>query len=386
MCEQKIPSHHPHKVTHLYSYHKEHGQLIPFANYLLPVWFKGITEEHLAVRNSAGVFDVSHMGRFIIRGREAIKFLDYLLPTALAKIYDGRCFYSVMCNEKGGILDDLVTLRIKEDEFIMVVNAINREKDFNWLSKVSVNFDVDIIDITDESALIALQGPQAPIILQKIVDVNLSNVKRYHHTSAKIDGISVQISRTGYTGEDGFEILIPQCPVDEPIKAEKIWNMILEVGKDVNILPCGLGARDTLRLEAGMILYGQDVDENTTPLEARLDWLIPTDKISDYVGKHAILEQRRKGVEKIRVGFVMKERGIPRNGYEILSDGKVVGRVTSGTFSPILRKGIGMGYISKSLDRVGGVLQISIRGALNDAIITTFPFYDTEKYGWNRKR
>ncbi|MEM2750104.1 MAG: glycine cleavage system aminomethyltransferase GcvT [Nitrososphaerales archaeon] len=380
MTKSKTP-----KITPLYSYHKEYGYIISFANYLLPLWFKGIVEEHLAVRNSAGLFDVSHMGRFIIKGREAINFLDYTLPTNLKKTYDGRCFYSIMCNEKGGIIDDLVTMRVKDDEFIMVVNAINREKDFEWLSKNSMNFSVDLIDITDESALIALQGPLAPMILQKMVDINLSNIKRYHHASAKINGINVQISRTGYTGEDGFEILISSCSINESMKAEKIWDMILTIGKDVNLLPCGLGARDTLRLEAGMVLYGQDIDENTTPLEAKLDWLIPMDKVNDYVGKRAILEQMKKGVEKVRIGFVMKEKGIPRTGYEILIDNKVVGKVTSGTFSPILKKGIGMGYIPKDLEQLGKELSISIRGVLSNAIITKPPFYDTEKYGLNRK-
>ncbi|MEM2633842.1 MAG: glycine cleavage system aminomethyltransferase GcvT, partial [Nitrososphaerales archaeon] len=292
--------------------------------------------------------------------------------------------YTVMLNENGGIVDDLFSYTFSDEEILLVVNAANIEKDFNHIKKYLWE-GLELINESDEVVEFAVQGPKAEELLQNFTSYDLKNIKYFNFDIIEIFGEKLLISRTGYTGEDGFEILISSCSINESMKAEKIWDMILTIGKNVNLLPCGLGARDTLRLEAGMVLYGQDIDENTTPLEAKLDWLIPMDKVNDYVGKRAILEQMKKGVEKVRIGFVMKEKGIPRTGYEILIDNKVVGKVTSGTFSPILKKGIGMGYIPKDLEQLGKELSISIRGVLSNAIITKPPFYDTEKYGLNRK-
>jgi len=372
------------KRSHLYNFHKRFGNLIEFAGYDLPIWFKGIREEHMAVREAAGLFDISHMGRFMIEGVDTSRFLDYMIPSNLEKIAVGRAFYSVLCNESGGIVDDLVTLKFDEQHYIMVVNAANIEKDFLWLKRFSKNFQVEVKDASKSIALLSLQGPKAQKIIERQFEGDLSNVRRFSHIRGRLGDIEVILSRTGYTGEDGFEVFVLNSPLQDPVKAEKIWNLLLSSGSQEGILPCGLGARDTLRLEAGMCLYGHDIDETITPLEARLSWLIYFDK-GDFVGKMSLMKQKEDGVKRVRTGFMMKSGGIPRAGYEIAVDGRIIGRVTNGTYSPLLKVGIAMGYVEKDFAAPGGEVKIMIRGSPMDAFIKTPPFYDESRYGWKRK-
>jgi aminomethyltransferase len=371
------------KVTQLYSYHKENAKIVEFAGFVMPLWYKGIQDEHMAVRERVGIFDVSHMGRYKIEGKEAMKFMNYLLPSNMERLKVSRCSYATILNERGGIIDDEVTSKLSETNFLMVANAATREKDWEWVQKQAKNFDVEVKNISDESAMFALQGPFAHKTLQKLVDINLAEVKRFANRITKIKGNDVLISRTGYTGEDGFEIIVFDATSDEPKKAEDVWFALLEAGKEFGIMPCGLGARDTLRLEAGMCLYGNDIDEDTTPLEANLSWFIDFNK--DFIGKDALVKQKEEGIKKIRVGIMMKSKAIPRAGYKVIKDGKEIGKVTSGTFSPLLKIGIAMGYVAVEFSEEGTEVSIEIRGKEELAFIKSMPFYDTTKYGFRRK-
>ena len=373
------------RASHLHQFHKENGRMTEFSGFDMPLWYKGIVDEHLAVRNSAGLFDVSHMGRIMISGAEATKFLSYLLPTDSSKIRDNHAFYSVMCNENGGILDDIITNKYSSDKYLMVVNAGNREKDLAWINKVAGKFDVVIEDISDTSALISLQGPKSSVVLKEIVDTQLSQLKRFAFVECNVSGENCIVSRTGYTGEDGFEIAVLDTTIDSPQKAFKIWSELLEVGKEFGVLPCGLGARDTLRLEAGMCLYGNDISELTSPVEAGLEFVIHSDDNRQFIGKDVIQTQMRNGTERKRVAFYMLEAGVPRHGYSILFSGKKIGTVTSGTFSPILKSGIGMGYVPTPISEIGNDLSLEIRDTEKTGRIIRTPFYDTSKFGYKRK-
>jgi aminomethyltransferase len=372
------------RKSHLYQYHKENGKLTEFSGFDMPLWYRGIVEEHMAVRNSAGLFDVSHMGRVWITGIDATNFLSHLLPTNPAKIKDGRAFYSTICNESGGIVDDVITNRFASDRYLMIINAGNRAKDLSWLKSQSSSFDVSIDEISNNSALVALQGPFASQILQELTSIDLSTVRRFAFTEGKVAQENCLISRTGYTGEDGFEITIFDSPVDNPDRALKIWNEILSVGKDRGLLPCGLGARDSLRLEAGMCLYGQDIDEKTTPVEAALEFVL--DDSHDYVGKATIAGQQKAGTERKRVCFLMVDSAIPRHGFQVTFSSTDVGTVTSGSFSPVLKKGIGMAYVKSPLSEVGQAMTIDVRGSVKAARVTSAPFYDVSQYGFKRKK
>jgi aminomethyltransferase len=352
----------------------------------MPLWYSGIIEEHNAVRNAAGLFDVSHMGRFSIRGAQASSFLNFVLPTDSKKVKENRAFYSALCNERGGIIDDTVTNKLSDNEYLMVVNAGNREKDWNWLEKYSSKFSIELKDLSANIALIAFQGPLSQALLQKFCDIDLSSLKRFALAYCNIEGINCVVSRTGYTGEDGFEIAVLDSPLDEPTKALKIWNDILELGKDKGVLPCGLGARDSLRLEAGMCLYGNDIDETTTPVEADLQFIVSSEKSEDFLGKEVIFSQLKNGIKRKRVAFSMETGGIPRHGYEIKFASSTIGIVTSGTFSPTLKKGIGMGYVSPELSEKGQTVSIQIRNAEQPATIVATPFYDQTKYGYKRSK
>lgn len=373
------------KKTHLYRFHKEGGKLIEFSGFEMPLWYKGIVEEHGAVRNSVGIFDVSHMGRLLIEGRDATKFLDFILPTNVEKMKDSRAFYSAICNERGGIIDDSVTNRFSSSKYMMVVNAANIEKDLRWLESHASGFEVSISNSSENSALIAIQGPLARATLQKICDVDLGSMKRFAFSTAKVAGVECIVSRTGYTGEDGFEITVLDTPLDSPAKAERVWESLLEAGKEYSIQPCGLGARDLLRLEAGMCLYGQDLNDDITPIEASLSSIVSQEKSVEYVGRKVIDEQIRNGTSRIRVGFVMTEDGIPRHEFDVVLGGVKVGVVTSGSFSPILKKGIGMAYVPRALSEIGQKFMIKIRNLEREAQVTRMPFYDTSKYGITRK-
>src|SRR5579885_2712948 len=351
------------KKTHLYRFHKG-GKLIEFSGFEMPLWYKGIVEEHGAVRNSVGIFDVSHMGRLLIEGRDATKFLDFILPTNVEKMKDSRAFYSAICNERGGIIDDSVTNRFSSSKYMMVVNAANIEKDLRWLDSHASGFEVSISNSSENSALIAIQGPLARATLQKICDVDLGSMKRFAFSNAKVAGVECIVSRTGYTGEDGFEITVLDTPLDSPAKAERVWESLLE---------------------AGMCLYGQDLNDDITPIEASLSSIVSQEKSVEYVGRKVIDEQIRNGTSRIRVGFVMTEDGIPRHEFDVVLGGVKVGVVTSGSFSPILKKGIGMAYVPRALSEIGQKFMIRIRNLEREAQVTRMPFYDTSKYGITRK-
>ena len=353
--------------------------MIEFAGFSLPLYYSSIIAEHLAVRESVGVFDVSHMGRFQVNGKDATTLLERLVPSDIAGLKEGRAKYTVFCNEGGGIVDDIIILKITSEQYVIVVNAANREKDLNWMLKHSRGLDVQIDDLTDNTALISVQGPRAAEIIRKLSDLNVEQTQRFSHTAAEVVGYKTIVSRTGYTGEDGFEIFLPECSVDEPNKALEVWNEIVKSGAQ----PCGLGARDTLRLEAGMCLYGQDIDDGTTPIEAALAWLVKREKVG-YIGYEVISQQMQKGVSRVRVGFVLSE-GIARAGHQLIYQDKKVGVVTSGTYSPILKKGIGMGYVDVRCAEPETNLLIDIRGRLCRAVIKKPPLYDTTKYGWSRR-
>jgi len=351
----------------------------------MPLWYKGITPEHLAVRNSVGVFDISHMGRVIIKGVDAESFLNNVITNDVSALSPNSAQYSVMCNENGGIIDDFVVYRLEKEKFMMVSNATNREKDYDWLVKNAKDFNVKIEDVSDNVAMFAVQGPNAEETLQRMSTEELGKIERFKCGSSRLADIEVFLSRTGYTGEDGFEIFVWNASLAKPENVMKLWDAILEAGKPFRIESCGLGARDTLRLEAGLCLYGNDIDENTTPLEARLSFVVKFQK-DDFVGKEALLKQKNEGLKRKRVGIRMIGRSIPRRDFEIYdSKGEKIGYVTSGTFSPLLRCGIAMAYVQALQSQEGNMVNVKIRNKLSKGEIVSFPSYDIEKYGYKRK-
>jgi len=354
-----------------------------FAGFEMPLWYKGIIPEHMAVRNAVGIFDVSHMGRVIIEGKDAEKFVNYIVTNDIKEADILGAKYTVMCNENGGIIDDAIVYKLAEDKFLQVFNAANREKDYNWLIKHSKNFEVKIIDLSDEIAMLAIQGPKAVELLNEISIEKLDNLRRFSCKWTEIEEVKVLAARTGYTGEDGFELYLWNTPLENPKNAFKVWSKILEVGKKYGIEACGLGARDSLRLEAGLCLYGNDIDEKTTPLEARLSFVVKFDK-GDFIGRESLLKQKAEGVKRVRVGIKMIERGIPRKGYKVYINNELIGVVTSGGFSPLLKCGIAMAYIKKDFANVGEELYVNIRGKRVKGEIVKFPFYDPTKYGYGR--
>ena len=324
------------------------------------------------------------MGRCTVKGRDSAGFLDYLLTRAISPMKITQGHYSVMCNERGGIIDDLTAFRLAEDYFFIVYNAGNREKDYEWIRSHAEDFNVETKDVSDEVVMLAVQGPKAIATLQSICKSDLSKIRRYWCQWATLKGFEVLLTRSGFTGEDGFEIYLWDTPLDKPERAEKFWLAIFEAGKAYNIKPCGLGARDTLRLEAGMCLYDNDIDENITPLEAGLGFTVRFDK-DDFIGKDALLQQKAEGLKRARIGLRLLERGIPRHGNDIFVEGQRRGQLTSGTFSPLLKCGIGMGYISPEYAAEGTRVNVTIREKLVSAEIVRMPFYDTTRYGRRRK-
>lgn len=361
------------------------AKLTVFAGFEMPLWYKGVIPEHLTVRNSVGIFDISHMGRVIIKGADSEHFLNYVITNDVSRLSPNSAQYSVMCKENGGIIDDFVIYRLEEEKFMMVSNATNREKDYNWLVTNAKGFNVKIEEISDDVAMFAVQGPNAEKTLQKISTEDLSKIERFKCAHSRLANVDVFLSRTGYTGEDGFEVFIWEASLANSDNAVKLWNAILEAGKTFGIEPCGLGARDTLRLEAGMCLYGNDIDENTTPLEAALGFVVKFQK-ENFVGKEALLKQKNEGIKRKRVGIRIIEQGIPRPSYEIYSDkGENIGHITSGTFSPLLKCGVGMAYIQTSQAQEGNIINVKIRDKLAKGKIVPFPFYEVENYGYKRK-
>lgn len=372
------------KKTHLYEYHAKHGNVVDFGGFAMPVWYQGIQIEHNAVREACGIFDTSHMGRTWAEGPDVERFLNYVVTNDVSRLDVNGGLYTVMCNPQGGIVDDLITYKVSPERFLVVYNASNREKDFKWLKKNSKDFDLKLSDFSDKIAMIAVQGPKAEEMLQKMTEEDLSKVGRFEIADLTISGYKVMAARTGYTGEDGFEIFVLDCPVNQPEKALKIWNDLIENGA----VPCGLGARDSLRLEAGLWLYGNDIDETTNPLEAGLRWTVKLKKEGYFIGQRAIQMMRDEGIPRTLIGIKLDERGIPRHGYEVLNVNEdVIGEVTSGGFSPTLNIGIAMAYVPPEYKEIGTDLLIRIRKNLaKGKVVKHRPFYDETKYGWKRDK
>jgi aminomethyltransferase len=358
--------------------------MVSFADFDMPLWYKGIIPEHLAVRNNVGVFDVTHMGRSLISGPGAEKFLNYVTTNNVASLTPLSAQYSTMCNERGGIKDDFVISRLEQEKFLMVCNAANREKDYLWLINNAKELGVRIEGVSDNIALFAVQGPRTEKTLQRISSENLSLIGRFKCGWTKLGDVNAFVSRTGYTGEDGFEVFVWDSPLEKPDNAVKVWNAILEAGREFGIEPCGLGARDSLRLEAGMCLYGNDIDESTTPFEAAIGFVVKLEK-EDFIGKDALMSQKTEGVKRKRVGISMLEPGIPRPHFEVFKDQVKIGSTTSGTFSPLLNRGVAMAYVTSESASAGQRVKVKIRRRLAEGEIVKFPFYDSTRYGYGRK-
>ncbi|MBR7554197.1 glycine cleavage system aminomethyltransferase GcvT [Allobacillus sp. GCM10007491] len=360
------------KQTPLYSVYKEYGgKTIDFGGWALPVQFAGIKEEHHTTREKAGLFDVSHMGEIAVKGENSESFLQKMVTNNVSKIKIGQAQYTFMCNEHGGVIDDFLIYKLDENDYLLVVNAANTEKDFNWLKRHQTN-GVDVEDVSPQYAQLALQGPKAEQILQKLTDSNLKEIKFFRFdASVEFHGIEGKaiVSRTGYTGEDGFEIYLQSSSV------AALWKAILEAGEEEGIQPVGLGARDTLRFEAGLALYGQDLSEEITPIEAGLGFAVKIDKEADFIGKEALTEQKTNGSSRKLVGFEMLDKGIPRHGYEVLKNENVIGHVTSGTQSPTLGKNLGTALIPSDLANEGEEIDIQVRKKTLKAKIIPTPFY-----------
>jgi aminomethyltransferase len=356
------------KRTPFYDIHVALGaKIVPFAGYEMPVQYSGITEEHMAVRQAAGMFDVSHMGEFILKGPHALDLVQKVTSNDASLLTDGKVQYSCMPNDTGGIVDDLLVYRLDAETYMLVVNASNMEKDWNWISKHN-EWGVEMKDISDRTALLAVQGPYAARLLQSLTSEDLSSISYYTFRRGVFAGVSnVIISATGYTGAGGFELYF-----DEQ-HAAAVWNAIMDAGKPFGLMPAGLGCRDTLRLEMGFCLYGNDIDDTTSPIEAGLGWITKFTK--DFVNRAAIEEQKKNGPSRKLVGFRMLERGIPRHDYPIVdAGGRVIGKVSSGTQSPSLKEAIGMGYVETAHSKTGSEIFIDIRGKAIKAEVVKIPF------------
>jgi aminomethyltransferase len=371
--------------TQLYEAYSGTATLTAFAGFEMPLYYKGITPEHLAVRNSVGIFDISHMGRAIITGRDAERYLNYVITNDVSKLSPNSAQYSVMCTPNGGVIDDFVVYRLETERFLMVYNASNRHKDYNWLQTNVKGFDVKVEEISNDVAMMAVQGPSAEETLQKLSIEDLGKIERFKCGHAKLANVNVFLARTGYTGEDGFEVLVWNTSLANPQNAIRLWNAILEAGKPFGIEPCGLGARDTLRLEAGLCLYGNDIDETTSPLEAGLGFVVKLQK-ENFIAKDVLQKQKAEGVKRKRVGIVMIEQGIPRAGMGVFTEtGEKAGELASGTFSPLLKVGIGQAYVQVAQAQERATVKVKIRDKFMKARISPFPLYDSERYGFKRK-
>src|SRR5579859_6241693 len=361
------------KRTPLYDEHRAlDARLVEFSGWEMPVQYSSILEEHRAVRTRAGLFDVSHMGEFRVEGPDALVYLQYLVPNDVSKLAIHQALYTQLCLPDAGTIDDLLIYRLDENRYMMVVNAGNIDKDFAWAEQHSRRFDVRLTNRSDETGLLALQGPEAQNILQPLTEVDLGSIRYYHFDTGKVDGIECIISRTGYTGEDGFELYCSSADV------VKLWRDLLVAGKERGLLPTGLGARDTLRLEAGYCLYGHELDETTNPLEASLGWTVKLNK-GEFIGHDALAKIKEQGVKRKLIGIEMVERGVCRGGYAIYADGQQIGALTSGAPGPTLNKNIGMGYVEAAYAVPGASVSIDIRGKQTRAQIVVLPFYKRKK-------
>lgn len=356
------------KQTKLYNTHKALGaKLIDFAGYMMPVQYSSIILEHKAVRNSVGVFDVSHMGEIFIRGSRALDFVQHITVNDASKLTDGRVQYSAMLYREGGIVDDLLVYRVSEEEYLLVVNASNKDKDFEWM-KQNNSFGVEISDESDEYTLLAVQGPDSKRTLDKIFSEPLE-MEYYHFIKGRCAGVDMIISRTGYTGELGYELYFK----GDEAAAELIWKKIFEAGEEFGIQPVGLGARDSLRLEMGFCLYGNDIDQTTNPLEAGLGWITKLNK-TEFIGKDVLMKVKAEGLKRRLVALASDEKAFPRHGYDVSVNGNVIGVVTSGTVSPVLEKPVAMAYVEAEYAAEGTLVNFLIRGKEVPARVVKLPF------------
>lgn len=348
------------------AHRKAGGRMVDFAGWDMPVQYSGVVAEHEAVRTAAGLFDVSHMGEVEFKGPGALETANRLITNDLARCADGQAVYAGLLNEQGGFVDDVVAYRFSPEHIFICVNAANREKDFAWMKAHAKG--VTPVDRSDDYAQLAIQGPKAFGIVQRLANKPLDGVATYRFTTGTVAGVEALISRTGYTGEDGFELYVA------PNKAEALWNALLEAGKGDGLVPAGLGARDSLRTEMKYALYGNDIDDTHTPLEAGLGWIVKLDK-ADFIGKPVLVEQKAKGVTRKLVGFELTEAGIPRAHYPITKNGEKVGEVTSGTMGPSVKKAVGIGYVPTALAAEGSTFEVEIRGRPVGARVVKTPFY-----------
>lgn len=355
------------KKTPLNQVHKDLGaKMTDFGGWEMPVEYTGIIEEHKAVRERCGIFDVSHMGEILVSGANAAKSLQKIITNDIKKLLDGKIIYTPICKEDGGIIDDLLVYRIREDQYLLVVNASNIEKDFNWVKEHVLN-KTEVENLSDDYAMIALQGPESKKILTTLTDIDLNSLAYYTFREAKAAGVEMIISRTGYTGELGYELYF------EPEKAESVWQELINAGKEYGLQACGLGARDTLRLEKMYALYGNDIDENTNPLEAGLGWTVNLEK-GDFIGREKLIEVKENCCQRKLVGFIITERGMARHGYEIYSGEEKIGEVTSGSYSPSLAQSIGMAYVDREYSEPGSEIEIKVRKRKIKAEVVKGPF------------
>ncbi len=354
--------------------HQKHvdlgAKMVPFAGFNMPVQYEGVNAEHNTVRNSVGVFDVSHMGEFLVEGENALALIQHVTSNDASKLEIGDAQYSCFPNENGGIVDDLICYRIKEEQYLLVVNASNIEKDWNWISKYNEAFGATLKNISDDFSLLAIQGPKAVEAMQRLTSIDLAKIPFYKFKVADFAGVEhAIISATGYTGSGGFEIYVKNDSI------EQVWDKVMEAGANWGIKPIGLAARDTLRLEMGYCLYGNDINDTTSPIEAGLGWITKFNK-ENFINKEALLNQKENGVTRKLVAFEMTEKGIPRQGYEIVDvEGNIIGNVTSGTMSPSLGKGIGLGYVTKVNSKTDSEFFIQVRKKRIPAKVVRLPFY-----------
>lgn len=363
------------KRTPLFPRHQQLGaRLVEFSGWEMPVQYIGIIQEHRAVREHVGLFDVSHMGEFRVEGEGALDFLQYLVPNDVSRLVDGQALYTQLLRPDGGTLDDLLIYRFSVDRYMTVVNAGTTDKDWKWMNdQLDDRRGVTLTNVSDETGLIAVQGPLAEQVLQPLTDTPLAEIGYYHFREGTVAGKACVISRTGYTGEDGFELY---CSSSDVVP---LWDTVLEAGQSAGIQPAGLGARDTLRLEAGYCLYGHELTEDITPLEAGLGWSVKLKKPADFIGRAALEEQKRSGLRRKLVGLAIKDRAIPRAGYALLREGTPIGMVTSGTMCPTLERPAALGYVTPDMAVPGTPITIDIRGRMVDAEIAALPFYKRER-------
>ena len=357
------------KRTPFYYKHLEkRAHMVNFSGFEMPLFYRGIVPEHLAVRASVGMFDLSHMGEFIVRGDGAFDFVQRMTTNDVLALSMYQIQYSTMCYDDGGIVDDLLVYRLPDGVYMLVVNASNIEKDFDWLRSHLPSSGVVLEDVSDRTGLLAIQGPRAEAVMQKLTDYPLDNLAYYRSAEAEVAGRKILFSRTGYTGEDGFELYLP------PDACEPMWDAVEDAGREFDIKPVGLGARDSLRLEMKYCLYGNDIDKTTNPIEAGLGWIVKVHK-GDFVGRDAIMRVKEEGTKRKLTSFVLRDRAFPRQHYPIKKNGEKIGEVTSGVFSPSLEKGIALGYIPREYAKIGETVYIEVRGRDYPAEIIKPPFW-----------